>query len=686
MAIKTMNSSYFFLQAEKNTSNSDFINAVEYYSETRKKQFYLIDRPLGDSKYSYKDTNHLIILTPSTKIILINFGTSVDNFEDFYEDFLEDLAAIADKYRYKEIIGRARYWKDYLIKKYDNYSDGISGLETLIFENSITDSRQKRNIDLLISLLTGSINDVEKVKADIPNNILDKIKQKIVLFDGDQTRFIYTKPQKKRILIQGLSGTGKTELLLHKLRDLYTASKENRIIFTCHNKILADKLRNRIPEFFDFMKVEEQIQWEKRLWCVHAWGSHAQANSGAYSYICSHYDIPFLSWSRSQSFDYVCRQALSGLTEAKRDGRGYAFDYMLIDESQDFPESFFELCEMVTKESVYIAGDIFQSIFDVAIISDINPDYLLSKCYRTDPRTLMFAHAIGMGLFESPKIRWLEEKEWSACGYLVNYNEEHTKITLAREPLSRFEDLEQEGIPSVSIVKTWINDNENEVVAIIKILNKIRQSNPTVLPSDIGIIFIDSGKQIYTTADNLERAIPQAIGWKVNKAYETKQASQDAIFISNRNNVKGLEFPFVICVTRRITSSLNYRNSLYMMLTRSFIQSYLLVSGELNEPSFLHCIEEGLNTINSTGSLPVSVPSEEEKANLRMQINYNNANLSFSDYVYQEFEKQTIPKSLQKRLFEAVNAMTEGGDINYDKTLIPKLIQDLYGTMRSIIT
>ena len=61
----------------------------------------------------------------------------------------------------------------------------------------------------------------------------DKIKQKIVLFDGDQTRFIYTKPSKKKILIQGLSGTGKTELLLHKLRDLYTASKENRIIFTC---------------------------------------------------------------------------------------------------------------------------------------------------------------------------------------------------------------------------------------------------------------------------------------------------------------------------------------------------------------------------------------------------------------------------------------------------------------------
>ena len=675
-----MNSSYFFLQAEKNTSNSGFIDEVEEYAETRKRQFYLIDRPLGDSKYSYKDTNHLIVLTPSTKILLINFALLRDSFKEFCEDFLEDLAAIADKYRYKDIIGRSREWKKNLIAEYD-YTDGIPDLDTFISENSVIESKPKRDIDLLISLLTGSINDVEKVKADIPNNILDKIKQKIVLFDGDQTRFIYTKPNKKRILIQGLSGTGKTELLLHKLRDLYTASKENRIIFTCHNKILADKLRSRIPDFFDFMKVEEQIQWEKRLWCVHAWGSRAQANSGAYRYICKYYDIPYLPYLKSQQFDYVCKQAIYQLTEHKLNEFGYAFDYTLIDESQDFPESFFELCEMVTKESVYIAGDIFQSIFDAAIISDISPDYLLSKCYRTDPRTLMFAHAIGMGLFESPKIRWLEEKEWSACGYLVDYNQEHTQITLTREPLSRFEDLEQEGIPSVSIVKTGVSDNENEVLAIIRILNEIKQSNPTVLPSDIGIIFIDSGSQTYATADDLERAIPEALGWKVNKAYETKQASEDAVFISNRNNVKGLEFPFVICVTGSIKRSLSYRNSLYMMLTRSFIQSYLLISGELNEPSLLQCIQEGLNTINSKGFLPVSVPSEKEKEKLRMRINYDDANLSFYDYIHQEFETQNVPQSLQKRLYETVKLMTEE-DLDYDKVPIPELIIDLYQKMK----
>jgi len=54
------------------------------------------------------------------------------------------------------------------------------------------------------------------------------------------------------------------------------------------------------------------------------------------------------------------------------------------------------------------------------VISEINPDYMLSECYRTDPKTFMFAHTIGMGLLKSPKLRCLEGKEWKECRYIVN--------------------------------------------------------------------------------------------------------------------------------------------------------------------------------------------------------------------------------------------------------------------------
>lgn len=132
--------------------------------------------------------------------------------------------------------------------------------------NYITDTKP-------IPIFIGSINEIERVKEEVPVTILDKVKQKIELFVGNQSRFVYQNLDKKRITIQGLSGTGKTELLLHKLKDLYTGENSSSIYFTCHNKILADSLKKRIPSFFNFMKVEQQIEWENRLWCTNTWGS-----------------------------------------------------------------------------------------------------------------------------------------------------------------------------------------------------------------------------------------------------------------------------------------------------------------------------------------------------------------------------------------------------------------------------
>jgi superfamily I DNA and RNA helicase len=72
--------------------------------------------------------------------------------------------------------------------------------------------------------------------------------------------------------------------------------------------------------------------------------------------------------------------------------------------------------------------------------------------------------------------------------------------------------------------------------------------------------------------------IENQYGWEVNRAYESKSVIPNTILLSNTNNVKGLEFPFVICITDTIRYSYNFRNTLYAMLTRSFIQSVLIVT------------------------------------------------------------------------------------------------------------
>jgi len=78
---------------------------------------------------------------------------------------------------------------------------------------------------------------------------------------------------------------------------------------------------------------------------------------------------------------------------------------------------FFALCEKVAKHKVYVAGDIFQDIYESVDKSVLNVDIVLNRCYRTDPRTLMFAHAIGMGLFEEKKLNWFDDAYWATIGY-----------------------------------------------------------------------------------------------------------------------------------------------------------------------------------------------------------------------------------------------------------------------------
>ncbi|KWC74557.1 DNA helicase [Burkholderia cepacia] len=666
--------SLFYLQAQENDTNHTLLSAIREYCEASKQQAYVVDRPLGDSRYDYDFKSGLVVLMPKHQITFVNLSDNEGAFEGFVDDFVEDLGSISDKFRYKDVIGRPRAWRDLIATV--SFDPAQFSMADLVEKTYIEAPDRQRVCELLISLLTGSINDVETVKAEIPQTLLDKVKQKILLFDGDQTRFIYEQLPQKAVKIQGLSGTGKTELLLHKLKELYVGKPDCRIAFTCHNRILADNLRRRIPDFFNFMKVEQQIKWNERLWCTHAWGSQNDVNSGIYRYICDKYGLTYNRWSPSMPFAKACAEALRELGD--REITDFAFDYVFIDESQDFPESFFELCQRVTKETAFIAGDIFQSIFDEQIADRIDPDYLLSKCYRTDPRTLMFAHSLGMGLFEPTKLRWLKDNEWEACGYIIEKSHDGSTYDLKREPLRRFEDLEQYDVKSVEVVTTGQNFIADSSAAILKILGDIRAAHPTVSVDDIGIIFLDAGNSVYKLADMLEQLIPRQFGWTVNKAYESKQKTKDSLFVSNKNNVKGLEFPFVICVAGWISSAPAYRNALYMTLTRSFIQTYLVVATASNE-AILPAIEMGLNQINAHGYLTVTVPRPEEMPQLQTTITHNATNVSFYDFMQDIFDELDVLALFRPPLLEITRTVV-GEKFDYEST--KELVAFNYAKMR----
>lgn len=322
-----MGNAVFFNHIEQNELNKEIISSFESFSKMHDDIIiYLIQAPLGeDFHYDYQE-KVIVVLSPGYKIVFLDLAGEED-FDDYFDDFVSDLGFISNKYRYQDYIGRARVWKEELLSKYVMHNEEFD--VEAFFEKNMLPSGLRRKSELIISLLTGCINDVQKIGLDQPITMLEKVKNKIVLFDAEQTRFIYKEYYEKVISVQGLSGTGKTELLLHKLKDLYTKDDTSKIFFTCHNIALAKKLHQRVPSFFDFMKVDKQIKWNERLWVTHAWGSLGNYNSGLYSYICGFYGLPFYRYNSYINYQYIFSKVLSQIKSIPADKFEPCLDYIL---------------------------------------------------------------------------------------------------------------------------------------------------------------------------------------------------------------------------------------------------------------------------------------------------------------------------------------------------------------------
>lgn len=673
--METQENSYFFcsIRHVENSPELEMLtDQLRKYASRTSTLIYLLDAPMTmEPQYSYHHA--VILLVAKCKICLINMQEdNEDDFEDYKEDFQEDLGHLSQKFEYIQHLGRPRKWKDSLIES-TNISrvlDERITISDFLKTIALEDKRQQRRADFLVSLLTGSINDIKRSGGEFPETLLDQVKKKIILFDGDQSRFIYCAPpaNQKRVTIQGLAGTGKTELLLHKLKDLYTKEKDSRIVFTCFNKTLARSMESRIPDFFDFMRVDEQIQWKKRLWVMHSWGSGGKPETGLYSYFCWKYRLNF--YNARWSFQWVCDMALAELKEklSKEGELEPCFDYILIDESQDFPQSFFELCEFAAKKTVYIAGDIFQDIYDRTISQSIKSDFLLNKCYRTDPKNLMFAHAVGMGLYERPVIRWLENQEWELCGYSIS--QENGVFSLSRSPLRRFEDLEMSGIPSIVLEgagSEWRSIGKR----VLEIIAQIRQQHNTVKPEDIAVVFLGTDNENYLFADWLAASIKTYFQWDAVKGYESKDNSQSAVFVSNRNNIKGLEFPFVICVALgEIIKNIRFRNVVYMTLTRSFITSYFLVNSELNR-EFLNLYQDAVSRILRNNRMDLRKPNRKELETIERQITIDMPRPSrpVRDIVVQRLVERNVPEKYRGDIIDSMIRLVQKTGINTEDAI-----------------
>lgn len=292
----------------------------------------------------------------------------------------------------------------------------------------------------------------------------------------------------------------------------------------------------------------------------------------------------------------------------------------------------------------------------------------------------MISHAIGMGLLERDKLRWLDDPEWEACGYLVEKGAGGSPYRLKREPLRRFEDIDN-SVPSVVFEELPPNFWSGVAPAIIAAIKSLQQDNPSITPDDVGVILLDSQTSSYRAADQLQQLAPRELGWEVNKAYESKRRERGQLFISNRNNVKGLEFPFVICVAEQVSNSPIYRNALYMTMTRSFIQTRVIISADQNA-KLLGYIRDGLDQINKIGVLEVAPPSPSEQERIKTRFKAVTNAISYFDQVEMLCDELEVESRYRQRIKAALDAMSDSGQEQLDLESMRETIGAAYAALR----
>lgn len=254
------------------------------------------------------------------------------------------------------------------------------------------------------------------------------LEREIALLDDEQHKVaVQIAPGPQRI--RGLAGTGKTVILAKKAAHLHQRYPQKRILFTFNTQSLYNQAQTLISQFYR-QHSDSPPDFENGIHVRHGWGGSARP--GVYSDVCGRVGRTPLNFNTARSIDpanpfrAACNHAHQVPVEPY-------YDFILVDEAQDFPKEFFQLLAKLStpERRIYWAYDELQTLSAteipdpaelfgrdaegnalVSLDGDdyggvIEKDFVLHKSYRCPRAILMLAHGIGLGIHSRADPGWI---------------------------------------------------------------------------------------------------------------------------------------------------------------------------------------------------------------------------------------------------------------------------------------
>lgn len=489
-----------------------------------------------------------------------------------------------------------------------------SEIDTLLHKNSNVDAIPDSVLNEVLAILEGSKGIIKPKTRNISENdsntkggILAQLEAEIANFDRYQKFAAITQlegPQR----IRGLAGTGKTIVLAMKAALIHLENPDATILYTFNTKSLYTYIKRLITRFYR-QQQDSDPDWSK-IHVLHAWGGSSL--EGVYFQTCRQNNVPSLSYNDAKSmssdpFDFVCRDLLD-----RRDGKlEKVYDYVLMDEAQDFKPSFYQICRQIVHNDCIVWGyDELQNILNVKIQStvdtfkndkygysgidlanlqsqypDIDNDIVLPKSYRSPKEVLVLAHAIGFGIYNSTIIQMLENKEhWVDLGYEVLEGEcrEGDKMVIKRPEENSPLTISAKQKPEELIRCHVASDMDDEVKWVCEsIKENINQDK--LNPEDILVVCIDDKavRRYFNKISDYLKDINIKSNNVLTDIYKTEFFIEGCVTLSTVYKAKGNEAALVYVIGVDTfcdqKDSRIARNKLFTAFTRS--KAWLNVTG-----------------------------------------------------------------------------------------------------------